>query len=463
MTETTPALLTLFLLSLGALLSRFAPRSESRPLGAAMGALAIAAAVATDLVDLSHAHAAFGGLLSLDSSAGTMFPALVAMSLGVVLGMPIDESGHRTLSQSLGLPALALASLLVNQLALLIAVDVAIVVFSLQAAPPSSRRAQALVRFMGLSLVVAGVSGLPRELWFAPLSGLASHIGSERAMLMILGVAMQLGVGPASLSLRAAVCRGLSGRSVLAMLPLGGMALLLRVVGPAFAASATSTQSHGVLVVALACALCTAGLVLVQKTAAHSLALLISTINALALVGLVEPDIGASVGGELLWAATLLAGAGLAMSLLALRARHGRLPADRFSGFYRDSPQLGALVLFFAIALGGLPGTLTFAAIDLILHGDVSHHLDTLVLGASTLAVTGFAGVRLAFHLLFGAPPHDGRANDMPLLARERWSLLPIAVLLLVAGLIPSVLSVVRRAPWSGDSEMQSLASREPS
>ncbi len=461
MNSITPALVTLFLMGLGSILSRYASRGESRSVGAALGGLALVAAIASAFVDLeSSTNSAFGGLLLLDSATDSMLPTLAAMALGLVLGMPINESGHRTVSQSLGLPALALASLLVNQLGTIVLLDILIAAVAIRATTPRARRVQGAVRFTGIGFVLAGLVRLPFAQWFGPLDEAAAGIDGVAAILMVIGVALQIGVGPGSLALRAAFCDGLTGRGILSALPFGGMALLLRVAGSAFGRSASHGETHLALLALFVCALLTVSMVLIQKSASQALALLISTVNAIAMAGLIGSDLGASVGGELLWAATLLAGTGLALALLALHARHGRLPIVRFSGFYRDSRQLGALVLFFALALGGLPGTLTFAAVDLVLHGDASGHLDTLVIGAIAVAVTGYASVQLAFKLLFGPPAYGGSVDGMPLLGRERWALLPMALLLLVAGIFPSLIPVVRQAPWDADAAHEASIDR---
>ena len=451
----TPALLTLLLLALGAVLARLSPRREARPVAVAHAGLALAAALTSAFFDHGGAIEApvhFGGWLTLTTAVNTMLAPLAATALALALAMPEREAGHRTLSQSLGLPALVVLSLLVDSIAAVVALDAVLAVVVASAAGPRARRVQALVRGAGVLLALGGVLLLPPGLFFAPVAEAVPHVGLPSATLMLAGVGLQIGVGPASIGLRAAVADGLTGRALLSTLPFGGMSLLLRVAGPTFGHAATAEQSRFALLAVLVCALLTGAMVLVQRTAGGAFALLLATSAAISAAGLMELDAGASLGGELLWAATLLAGAGLGVSLLALRARHGRLLLGRWNGFYASSPRLGAFVLFFAVALGGLPGTLDFAALDLVLHGDVSHHLDTLVVGGLALAVTGFAGVQVAFHLLFGAPPRDDRDGDLPLLRRERYALLPLAVLLLVAGLVPNVVPVVRMAAQPGST-----------
>lgn len=443
----TPALLTLLFLLLGAALSRFAPRREARAVAVAHAGLAACAALTSAFFDHGAEQATavhFAGLLTVTTAVNTMLAPLAATSLALVLAMPEREAGHRTISQSLGLPAMVVLSLLVDSIAAVVALDALIAAVIVSTTERRARRAQVLLRGGGVLLALGGLLLLPPGILLAPVAEAVPHVGLTAATWMLAGVLMQLGVGPASLGMRAAVADGLTGRALLTTLPFGGMSLLLRVAGPTFGHAASPTQSHVALLLVLGCALITAAMVLVQRTAGGAFALLLATSAALSSAGLLELDPGASLGGELLWASTLLAGAGLGVTLLTLRARHGRLRLGRFSGYWSSSPRLGAFVLFFAVALGGLPGTLDFAALDLILHGDVSHHLDTLVVGAATLAVAGFAAVSVAFHLLFGAPPRDDRDDDLPMLRRERYALLPLAVLLLVAGLVPQVVPVVR-------------------
>lgn len=451
MTPSTPAVLTLLLLAMGAVLSRIAPRKETRAVAVAHAGMALCAALAAAFIDPGmRLEANWGGLLVLGSSVNTMLAPLAAAAFALVLATPATEAGHRTVAQSMGLPALVVASLLANQIASIVVLDIAIATVSISAAEPRARRTQGIVRGLGVVLVLGALSLLPTELWWAPVHQALPAVGLDSASLMLAGVALQAGVGPASIMSRASFSVGVTARALLTSLPFGGMALLLRVAGPIFGHAVDPSQGHVALLVVLLCALLTAALVLVQASAGAAFALLMATTNAVAMVGLMELDAGASLGGELLWASTLLAGAGLGISLVALRARHGRLRLDRFNGYFSSSPRLAALVLFFSIALGGLPGTLDFAALDLILHGDVSHHLDTLIVGAAVMAVTGYAAVRMAFGLLFGPPAHDVRDDDMPLLPRERLALLPLAILLVVAGLVPNVVPAVRQATVHG-------------
>lgn len=453
MTAQPLAVLTLALLAVGAALSRWSPRRETRAVAIAHAGLALCTALASAL-SIGPAGAledqALGGLVATSSLAVTMLPALAALSFALVLSWPEADAGHRTVAQSLGLPALAVAALLAGHVAVLVVCDIVLAVLTVHATEDRARKAQAVARGAGIGLVLVGLATVPTDLWFAPLPQATAAIGLLPASLMVAGIALQLGIGPASFSLRAAMCSGMTARGILTVLPLGGLALLLRVAGPAFAQAADAPTCHLVMLTALLGALCTAALVLVQRGAGSALALLLSTSHALVFVGLVGRDPGARLGGELLWAATLVAGAGAGVSLLALRARHGRLRLDRWNGFYASSTGLSALLLFFSVALGGLPGTLDFAALDLVLHGAVSDHLDTMVLCALCMAVAGFAAVRMAFGLLFGAPGVDARPDDMPLLPRERYALLTLAIPLLVAGLAPEVLPAVRQVAQVG-------------
>ncbi|MBM4343546.1 MAG: hypothetical protein FJ100_09230 [Deltaproteobacteria bacterium] len=344
------AVLTLVLLAAGAALSRFSPRRETRAVAIAHSGMALCTALASALsIGPSGAleGEALAGLVATSSLAVTMLPALAALSFALVLSWPEAESGHRTVAQSLGLPALAMAALLAGHLAVIVVCDIVLAVLTVHATEDRARKAQAVVRGGGVALILAGLIAVPTDLWFAPLPQAAPAMGLLASALMVMGVALQLGIGPASFGLRAAMCSGITARGVLTVLPLGGLALLMRVAGPAFAAAADGPTRHAVMAVALLGALVTAALVLVQRAAGAALALLLATSHALVLVGLVGRGSGAHLGGELLWAATLVAGAGAGVCLLALRARHGRLRLDRWNGFYASSTGLSALLLFF--------------------------------------------------------------------------------------------------------------------
>ena len=445
-TTTTPGLLSIILLGAGAGLSRVAPRKETRSLAIAHGALAALSAVVAAVVADGRSRELVGGLLVMDSLTATMLVAVAAAAISLALALPMREAGHRTMSQTLMLPALVGLALMANRLWLLVLVDAAITVVVVQACEPRARRALILFRGLGLLCVAAAVGLSGRGAATSALSEASQSLPLRSAVLMVVGVGLQAGVGPASIAHRAAFSAGITGRGVLSVLPFAGFAVLVRVAGPALAHTISEVQAQQLHALILVLALVTATLLLVQRTVGGALALAVSTSNALALVGLIEPDRGASLGGEILWAATLMAAGGMSVCLLALRARHGRLVLDRYSGYYAGSPRVAGFLLLFALALGGLPGTLNFAALDLVLHGDISHHLGTMVLGAVVMAVFGFATVRMAFRLLYGRPPRDERDNDMPILVREQYALLPLALVLIVVGLFPSALPVVRDA-----------------
>lgn len=99
------------------------------------------------------------------------------------------------------------------------------------------------------------------------------------------------------------------------------------------------------------------------------------------------------------------------------------------------------LAVFFAVcglALVGLPGTLGFAAEDLLFHGALeSHPLLGLALPVAT-ALNAITILRLFARLFLGRPVTA--VADVPdARPRERWALSLCVVLLVLGGLFPQV------------------------
>jgi len=454
-TPSTPALLTLTILGIGVLLTRVAPRKETRAIAVAHAGLGFLAACVGVFVAEGGRRELFDGALVIDGLVSSMLPVIAVVALSLALATPTRETGHRTMAQALALPTLVGLSLMADRVWLLVALDGLIVLGVVSACPTRARRAQLFIRGLGLACVVTSLATASRETLMLSSELAARTLTPASAMLMITGIALQTGIGPAAIMHRAALSSGVSERGILSVLPFAGLALLVRVGGPALAHGLSPDAAHGFEVLLLVIALLTAGLLLVQRTVGAAFALALSAVNTLCLAGLTQSTAMGRLGGEVLWIATMVSATGFAVCLLALRARHGRLGLHGYSGYYSSSPRVAAFLLLFAVALGGVPGTLNFAALDLVLHSDLSDHLDTMTLAAATMAVFGFGMVRTAFHLLFGRPPRDEDDDDMPILGRELNALVPLAVLLIVAGLVPAVLPVVEEATFE---EAPSLA-----
>jgi NADH-quinone oxidoreductase subunit M len=221
------------------------------------------------------------------------------------------------------------------------------------------------------------------------------------------------------------------GNAILFATPLTGVYIALRLVFPV--ASDWALQTVGI--VSLATAVYAAGMALVQQEVRRFFSYLFLNNISLVLVGL-ELHTSASLAGALcLWFAVTLSLAGLGLTLRALEARYGRLSLAEFRGLYEHSPMLAVCFLVTGLASVGFPGTLGFAASELLVVGAVESNLPTGIVVVAAAALNGIAVVR-AYLLLFTGARHFSSVS-LAITARERLVLLTLIALVLGGGLFP--------------------------
>lgn len=131
-----------------------------------------------------------------------------------------------------------------------------------------------------------------------------------------------------------------------------------------------------------------------------------------------------------------LALGGFGAMLVATEARTGQVGLRGSGGRSTAFPRITWTFAFFAAAGIALPGTLGFAADDLLLHAlwEESPLASTLLLLASALLAVGLLrGISAAF---FGAAPKVWTAGDLS--GRERWLSGVVIALLVAAGIFPT-------------------------
>ncbi len=221
------------------------------------------------------------------------------------------------------------------------------------------------------------------------------------------------------------------GNALLFATPLTGVYVALRLVLPA--APDWTLQALGVA--SLATAAYAAGMAVVQQDVRRFFAYLFLNNVSLVLVGLGLLTSVSLAGALCLWFAVTLSLAGLGLTLRALEARYGRLSLDEFHGLYEHSPMLAVCFLVTGLASVGFPGTLGFAASELLVAGAVEANLAAGVAVIAAAALTGIAVVR-AYFLLFTGARHFSSVS-LAVTARERFVLLTLTALILGGGLFP--------------------------
>ena len=170
------------------------------------------------------------------------------------------------------------------------------------------------------------------------------------------------------------------------------------------------------------------------------LGLLLVSQASIVLAGLESLTPEGVTGALVQWMVVSAATTGLCGVYQALESRVDQLgQRSGFLGLANIAPRLSVFFLVCGLALVGMPGTLGFAAEDLLLHGTLeSHPWIGLALPLAT-ALNAFSIFRLFARLFLGRPilPSTFSLDALP---RERWALGAVVVFLVVGGLLPGQL-----------------------
>jgi NADH-quinone oxidoreductase subunit M len=262
------------------------------------------------------------------------------------------------------------------------------------------------------------------------------------AMLMLAAV-LRKGIFP----FHSWVVNGLDQSPIL---PLGlllnghlGAFLVIRFAIPAFPDIAGPALSL-VSTLALFTALYAAVLALSEKRPRRILGFLSVSQASFLLAGLENRNTEGITGALVHWFVVAAATTGLYCTYRALEARYPAvsLPSG-FLGLVNTAPRLAVFFALCGLALIGLPGTLGFAAEDLLFHGSLESHP---WLGITLPLATAFNGITM--YRLFATLFLGRAASATPIipdaLPRERWALTAAAVFLVLNGIVPSLLVSLR-------------------
>lgn len=180
-----------------------------------------------------------------------------------------------------------------------------------------------------------------------------------------------------------------------------GPVLVSRAFGP-FTPSVAEHDMSTFATWALASAVFTALLGLMQGDMKRGIGFVLSSQSALLLFGLCDSSLSTRHGALLGALAVGLTGAGLLLVTALLADREQTSDTGALAGRGLRYPRLSALFFLLASAAIGLPGSLHFVAEDLLLHGllHVSPHLAIILLLVSVL--NAIALLRLFFNVFQG-------------------------------------------------------------
>ena len=197
---------------------------------------------------------------------------------------------------------------------------------------------------------------------------------------------------------------------------------------------------------------------LAEKSPRRLFGLVLVSQASMVLAGLESLTPEGITGALVHWMVVAVATTGLAGVYQALEGRVDQLGQHTgFLGLGSAAPRLSVFFIVCGLALVGLPGTLGFAAEDLLLHGTLeTHPWIGLALPLAT-ALNAFTLFRLFARLFMGRPilPATVSIDALP---RERWALAAVIVFLVAGGLFPGQL--VRLQSSAADVIVSSLAPR---
>ncbi len=376
----------------------------------------------------------WGLTATADRLSYTLAPSVALSALVVISALPRRAAHSNALSRALTLLAATLLALVAGDLLTVALAETLGVVVVAQGLPSRPAR---VTLWLSAGLMWLGGFATPGLALPTEEQGLSAL----PLTLFVLAGGLRLGAPMLSTGLLDQLSRGLCASSVLLAAPLGGVVLLARVAHPGM-----HTHSHGahtLMTAMLGLSLLAALMGITQRHLGRALGYALSASHMLLLVGLIEPntDVG-FMGGELLWSAMLLAEVGLLLVYTLVESRVGQLSLHTRHGLTDSMPKLARLGLLLSLSVAALPGSMDFIAVEMLLSGEATHSVLGALLMAGALSAIAFGLVRVHFRVFFGPPslPHASLEG----LPRELLALSLLLVALLVGGLAPSVLPLLR-------------------
>lgn len=220
-----------------------------------------------------------------------------------------------------------------------------------------------------------------------------------------------------------------------------GVYLLARLVIPAFP-DETMAAMPLLTSVALLSAVYGAIAAISQSDLTRMVGFLVVSQSGIMLTGLVFGDEHAISGTLLYWLGFAVATTGLVLMIAALRARTGSCNMRQLGGIVGRVPHLAAAFFLFSLATIAIPGTLAFAAEDMLVHGALEAHPLLTIVMIIAMVLNAITVVRAFASTFLGQPSTDSAARGVlqDLLPRERVVSVALLLALIASGLYPQAL-----------------------
>ncbi len=450
-----------------------ARRARLLALSGAVSSLVIGAALVTRFYTQAADATLCGALVlgttgqglhfGIDALSAPLLLLLGLLTFALVLGGPADLLGKHELRSLLWLESLTFLTLTTLDLAVL-ALSWSVVLIpsyrlTVSARNPDRALLSRVFKLYHLTGVLSFLTGvLALAAWAHPnrlldMSLVHLDVGvvpkAHRPWLfwfLAVGALVRMGVTPFHSWVPLSFERG----SVLAVTLLvsmrTGLYMLARLAIPEFA-DAARDGAPILMTVALISTLYGAICALGQHDLRRMVGFLVTSQSGIMLTGMVLGDSDAISGTLLYWLGFAVSTTGLVLMVSALITRSGTADMRVFGGLVRKMPHLSAAFFLFALATIAIPGSIAFAAEDMLVHAALDAHplLTTIMIVA--MVINAISLVRAFITTFLGEPrPLSIELGDVQdLLPRERLASVVLLLALFIAGALPGPLVAAQK------------------
>ena len=272
--------------------------------------------------------------------------------------------------------------------------------------------------------------------------------------LLVITVILRKGICPAQAWVPDAAEHGPLIPTALLLNSHFGALLVAKLIVPMFPNAARDlfpVLSYLALVTALYVAI----RALTENSPRRLLALVSLSQSACILAGLESRTAEGMTGAFVHWFVVAISTMSLFGILRLLEVRFGEnLTVNRHLGLAEHAPRLAVFFVIFALALVGLPGTLSFCSQDLLIHGTLMSHPLTGLLLPMAIAMNAVSIFRLFIRMFLGKR-RTGFTAMADALPRERWILTAGVLFVVLGGLFPN--AIVALSPAKTGAENQAF------
>lgn len=299
-------------------------------------------------------------------------------------------------------------------------------------------RAALAASSLALAVAIALIASNTRDLSIGRLTGRGPG-GSVVFALLVAAVILRKGIVPAHAWVADAAGSGPLIPTALLLNGHFGALLVAKAIVPLFPPAPGRIFSV-LSYLAIGSATYVAIRALTENSPRRMLAFIGLSQSASILAGLESRTAEGVTGALVHWFVVTVSTVGLFGVLRLLEVRFGEnLTATRHLGLVQHAPRLAVSFAVFALALVGLPGTLSFCSEDLLVHGTLlSHPLIGLLIPIAT-AMNAVSVFRLFVRLFLGKR-RTGFTVMADALPRERWILAAGMLFVVLGGLYPGAI-----------------------